>query len=87
MALSYLTSDFWQGNKLLLNNAQALQYYKGESLPIEAARGLTLLQYQANEVSTLNLGWANSLGNRLNNHWPKAWRIRMDLPAHPTETD
>ncbi len=32
----------------------------------------------------LPLGWAKQVGNRLNNYYPKEWRIRMELPQHIT---
>ncbi|WP_332911045.1 methyltransferase RsmF C-terminal domain-like protein [Algoriphagus boritolerans] len=34
--------------------------------------GWVLLTYQ-----NLPLGWVKNLGNRVNNYFPKEWRIRM----------
>jgi len=35
-------------------------------------KGWILFTYQ-----NLPLGWGKNLGNRLNNYYPKEWRIRM----------
>lgn len=53
---------------------QALQYLKGLSLDLNAPKGWVLVQYAG-----LSLGWAKSIGNRLNNHYIKSERIAMDL--------
>lgn len=41
----------------------------------DAPRGWLLLTYKG-----CGLGWVKNLGDRLNNYYPKHWRIRMELP-------
>ncbi len=57
---------------LELDRQQALAYLRGEALPAASAQGPALARYQG-----LGLGWLNGAGNRWNNRWPAAWRIRM----------
>lgn len=53
----------------------ALTYLKKEDIQVPAAAGeWILITYQG-----IGLGWGKSLGNRLNNYYPKEWRIRMDI--------
>lgn len=53
----------------------ALSYLKKEDIPAIPGRGEWLLMtYQG-----IALGWSKNLGNRLNNYYPKEWRIRMDI--------
>lgn len=55
----------------------ALKYLKKEDIPVTAKAGeWVLITY--NHIA---LGWGKSLGNRLNNYFPKEWRIRMDITA------
>lgn len=59
--------------QLEVNEQDALKYLRKE--PIEnngAPKGYTLITYKG-----LPLGWANVLDNRINNLYPKEWRIRM----------
>lgn len=60
-----------------LNHSQALQFLRKD--PIEdlpaLSKGWLLVRYQG-----LGLGWIKGLGNRINNYYPKEWRIRMRLP-------
>lgn len=51
----------------------ALSYLRREaqSLPADTPRGIVLLIYQGRP-----LGWVKNLGNRANNLYPDAWRIR-----------
>lgn len=59
--------------EIALDLPQALAYLRKENLIIgEGERGFTLVSYQ-----DVPLGWVNLLGNRLNNNYPSAWRIRM----------
>jgi 16S rRNA C967 or C1407 C5-methylase (RsmB/RsmF family)/NOL1/NOP2/fmu family ribosome biogenesis protein len=54
----------------------ALRYLRKEDINLGiAGTDWILLQYKG-----LPLGWAKQIGNRLNNYYPKEWRIRMDLP-------
>lgn len=57
--------------KIALHLEQALQYLrKAEFFPGTDHRGWALMQYEGH-----NLGWAKFLPNRLNNYYPKEWRI------------
>lgn len=59
-----------------VNREQALKFLKREDMHLEnASRGWQLIKF-----NTLGLGWIKSLQNRANNHLPKHWRIRMDIP-------
>lgn len=54
-----------------LNLADALQYLrKAEVFPPVVHKGWALVQYEGH-----NLGWVKALPNRLNNYYPKEWRI------------
>lgn len=55
----------------------ALTYLKKEDIPALAKAGEWVLVTHRD----MALGWCKSLGNRLNNYYPKEWRIRMALPA------
>ena len=48
----------------------ALRYLRGESIPVEGPRGYVLIAHQG-----AVLGFANNLGNRANNLYPKGLRI------------
>ncbi len=55
---------------------QALKYLRKEDISLGGnGSNWVLLQY-----NDLPLGWAKQIGNRLNNYYPKEWRIRMELP-------
>ncbi len=52
---------------------QALDFLRKNNQEIpELSLGWVLITYQ-----NLPLGWVKNLGNRLNNYYPKEWRIRM----------
>ncbi|OKL41554.1 methyltransferase RsmF C-terminal domain-like protein [Pontibacter flavimaris] len=60
-----------------LNLEQALRYLRKEDTCLgTSGNDWLLLEYKG-----LPLGWAKQIGNRLNNYYPKEWRIRMELPA------
>lgn len=64
-----------------LDYGAALSYLRGEAvvLPREVPCGLVCLTYR-----NLPLGFAKNLGNRANNLYPDAWRIRSShLPDEP----
>ncbi|WP_242928127.1 methyltransferase RsmF C-terminal domain-like protein [Pontibacter vulgaris] len=75
LALSkYLNKDAFQSINLELE--QALKYLRKEDISLGSnGNNWVLLQYQ-----DLPLGWAKQIGNRINNYYPKEWRIRMELP-------
>jgi len=55
---------------------QALRYLRKEDISLGGnGHDWVLLQYR-----NLPLGWAKQIGSRMNNYYPKEWRIRMDLP-------
>ena len=55
---------------------QALKFLKREDMNLESdSRGWQIIKF-----NNLGLGWIKSLQNRANNHLPKNWRIRMDIP-------
>lgn len=59
--------------QLDINEQDALRYLRKEAVEISGAKkGYTLITYKG-----LPLGWANVLDNRMNNLYPKEWRIRM----------
>lgn len=54
-----------------LTKEQAIQYLRKEEIIVDAEqRGWALAQYQGH-----NLGWMKILANRVNNYYPKEWRI------------
>ncbi|MEM8526172.1 MAG: RNA methyltransferase [Bacteroidota bacterium] len=73
LAMSHLiTPDF---PKLALDKQQALQFLK--KLPVEvdgSKEGWHLVTYENSA-----LGWAKVLKRRMNNYYPKEWRIRMEI--------
>ncbi|WP_299757045.1 rRNA methyltransferase [uncultured Pontibacter sp.] len=64
-----------------LDLEQALRYLRKEDISLGlSGNNWLLLQYKG-----LPLGWAKQIGSRLNNYYPKEWRIRMELPAELPE--
>ena len=59
------------GGFVSLAYSQALQYLRREALRIDAPRGPVTLCYRG-----LALGPGKGVGNRINNLYPEAWRIR-----------
>lgn len=60
-----------------LDLEQSLRYLRKEDINLGTnGNDWLLLQYKG-----LPLGWAKQIGNRINNYYPKEWRIRMELPA------
>lgn len=57
------------------NRETALTYLKKEDIPVTAPAGEWVLITH----NGIGLGWGKSLGNRLNNYFPKEWRIRMQV--------
>jgi 16S rRNA C967 or C1407 C5-methylase (RsmB/RsmF family)/NOL1/NOP2/fmu family ribosome biogenesis protein len=54
-----------------LSKEEAIQYLRKEDIrPQGEQRGWMLVQYEGQ-----NLGWIKALGNRVNNYYPKEWRI------------
>ena len=78
LALSrHLNKDAFTAYNLDLNTA--LHYLKGESVTLsDAPIGYLLLTYRG-----VPMGWGKNIGNRCNNLYPDAWRIRMNIPDTP----
>lgn len=57
-----------------LDRKNALLYLKKEAPRLSAPTGWHLVSFQ-----NLNLGWIKVLKGRVNNYYPKEWRIRMAL--------
>lgn len=57
----------------------ALRYLKKEDITLDAPIGSWVLITHQHT----GLGWGKSLGNRLNNYYPKEWRIRMSTDQTP----
>ena len=55
-----------------LNETDALNYLRGEAIQLVGVQGWSLVTYKRNV-----LGWVKILSNRINNYYPKEWRIRM----------
>ena len=59
----------------------ALAYLRGDAISIDAQQGYILVTYNG-----AILGFANNLGNRANNLYPKPWRIMSThLPDTPPQ--
>ena len=70
-AMSILSKE--NVDKAEVSLEQALQYLRKEQFTLEhAPLGWVLITYQHQP-----LGWVKNLGNRVNNYYPKEWRIRM----------
>lgn len=70
LAINLNKDNFLQ---LEVSGQDALRYLRKEPIEINGAKkGYTLITYKG-----LPLGWANVLDTRMNNLYPKEWRIRM----------
>ena len=67
-AVSGLLAD--QIPVVTLKKDEALQYLRKEEVRTEGPEGWALVRYQGQ-----NLGWIKQLKNRVNNYYPKEWRI------------
>ncbi len=64
-----------------LDMEQALRYLRKEDINLgNSGTNWVFFTYK-----NIPLGWAKQIGNRINNYFPKEWRIRMDLPAELPE--
>jgi NOL1/NOP2/fmu family ribosome biogenesis protein len=55
-----------------LDLPNALAFLRGETCTVEPGQGWAIAQYQG-----IALGWLKRMGARMNNYYPKEWRIRM----------
>lgn len=70
LAINLNKENFLQ---LEVSEQDALRYLRKEPVEVNGTpKGYTLITYKG-----LPLGWANVLDNRMNNLYPKEWRIRM----------
>ena len=80
LALKVLDAEFEHSDIYVdVPYAEALKYLRGEALvlPADTPRGIVTITYQGQP-----LGPAKNIGNRANNLYPKAWRIKSThLPA------
>ena len=60
-------------NSAELSLEEAIAYLRKDVLNLNSGTGFTLMNYQ-----NLPIGWSNLLGNRMNNLYPLAWRIRSE---------
>jgi NOL1/NOP2/fmu family ribosome biogenesis protein len=60
---------------------EAISYLqKGDFRPQIDGKGWKLVSYKGNE-----LGWINALPGRINNYYPRDWRILKQLPTPPAK--
>jgi NOL1/NOP2/fmu family ribosome biogenesis protein len=65
-----------QIQSLELSREEAIEYLRKEEIhPEQKGRGWSLVRYQGQ-----NLGWIKILPNRINNYYPKEWRILKRIP-------
>lgn len=57
---------------LPLDELQALSYLRGESIRIQADSGWHRVTFDS-----CVLGWVKVIGNRINNYYPKEWRVKL----------
>lgn len=79
LALSTLVDE--GGPRIDLDLEQSLRFLKKEPFELDrSAEGWMLACYEG-----LPMGWIKGLKNRVNNYYPKEWRIRMNLPRGTEE--
>lgn len=70
VAMTLRTLDY---PKIEIDREMALAYLRREEIKIESpTQGWAILTHQG-----VNLGWVKTLKNRVNNYYPKEWKIRM----------
>ncbi len=83
--MKVLTDDLPRGEfpQVELSYAEVLKYLRGEALalPADTPRGIVTITYHG-----VPIGPVKNIGNRANNLYPKAWRIKTThLPTEPVE--
>ncbi|MEP7107871.1 MAG: RNA methyltransferase [Ferruginibacter sp.] len=69
LALSTIISPFIPA--IVIDKETALQYLRRQEIKVDSdSKGWALLSHRQ-----LNLGWIKALTNRVNNYYPKSWRI------------
>ncbi len=61
-------------NVFEVERLDALKFLKGETIILTGDKGLCAISFEGQL-----LGWAKNLGNRINNYYPKHYRIRMTI--------
>jgi 16S rRNA C967 or C1407 C5-methylase (RsmB/RsmF family)/NOL1/NOP2/fmu family ribosome biogenesis protein len=61
-------------NTMEVEKSDALKFLKGETIILTGDKGLCAISFEGQL-----LGWAKNLGNRINNYYPKHYRIRMSI--------
>ena len=71
-ALALANFSWLSGDSVELDEAQALAYLRGESISVDASSGWHHVAFQS-----CPLGWIKVIGNRVNNYYPKEWRVKL----------
>ena len=58
-----------------LTEMEAIEYLKGGNLNLEIPKGWSLVNFKS-----FQLGWIKNVGTRINNYYPKEWRIKKQHP-------
>jgi NOL1/NOP2/fmu family ribosome biogenesis protein len=64
-----------------LDYKQAVSFLKRESIKADNLSGGWFVAV----YRSVNIGFANNIGQRVNNYFPVGWRIRMDIPSDAGE--
>ena len=84
LPLKVLEAEFTKGEMCVdVDYPEALKYLRGEALvlPADTPKGIITITYKGQP-----LGPAKNIGNRANNLYPKAWRIKSThLPSAAPE--
>jgi len=70
-SLAMATDELPADGKIRLSEAQAMSYLRGEPIDLEAANGWHRVAFQEHV-----LGWIKVIGKRINNYYPKEWRVK-----------
>jgi 16S rRNA C967 or C1407 C5-methylase (RsmB/RsmF family)/NOL1/NOP2/fmu family ribosome biogenesis protein len=71
-ALALAQMDVLSDAPIQLNDQQAITYLRGESFDVEALSGWKRVAH-----NQCVLGWIKVIGSRINNYYPKEWRVKM----------
>lgn len=64
--------ELWTPVPIELNDEQAAAYLRGETIALEAPQG-----WQRVAFAGWSLGWIKVMGTRINNYYPKEWRVKI----------
>jgi 16S rRNA C967 or C1407 C5-methylase (RsmB/RsmF family)/NOL1/NOP2/fmu family ribosome biogenesis protein len=71
-ALALAQMNVLSDTPIQLNDQEAITYLRGESFGVEAASGWHRVAH--NDCA---LGWIKVIGRRINNYYPKEWRVKI----------